>query len=69
MKEEFRTEARKLAILQALDQVMTYRFVIKLYTAWILPTTNVQGKSYGDDATEPLDCSIVLTLLRLDEMQ
>ena len=34
-------EAGKLAILQALEQVMPYRSVIKLYTAWIFPTTNV----------------------------
>ena len=44
-------EAGELAILQALGQVMPYRFVIKSYTAWILPTTNIKGKGYGKDAT------------------
>ena len=44
-------EVGKLAILQALGQVVPYRLVIKLYTAWILPTTNIKGKGYGEDAT------------------
>jgi hypothetical protein len=43
-------ETGKLAILQALGQMMPYRFVIKLYTAWILPITNIKGKGYGEDA-------------------
>ena len=36
-------EADKVAILQALGQVVPYRFVIKLYTAWILSTANLTG--------------------------
>ena len=44
-------EAGKFAALQALGQVVPYRFVIKSYTAWILPTTNIKGKGYGEDTT------------------
>ena len=58
-------EVGKLAVLKALGQVMSYRHVIKSYTAWILPTTNVKAKAMArTPQSEPLDCcptSIILT--------
>ena len=44
-------EARKTTFLQAICQVLPYRSAIIPDLAWVLTTTNIVGKCYGQNST------------------